>query len=103
MKMEEFKVDINLPMERQIQQLEDNDIKLWHAVTGAQSSIQEMTIRIDESNRYLREQNTQILSAVLEGNREREANKSKFWIAAIGSGGVVALFLQLLFQLLSTN
>ena len=111
--MEEFKVNQSLPVVEQIQKLEDNDIKLWAAVIGTQNDVKSLTVQIDESNKYLREQNGQILKEVLTGNKESQArederrllqeqNKSKFWIAAVGSGGVVALFLQLIFQLLSS-
>lgn len=83
-----------------------------------QEQINSSLVRVDESNRFLREQNMKqmdqnndILNAVLNRNSESEKredelkrlnveNRWKFFMTAIGAGGVLAVFVNALFALL---
>lgn len=109
--MEQFRLDHSLSTDEKFKHLEENDIRLYKEVSGIQVDLKERYARIDESNKYLREQNMQILTAVLEGNtksqeraderlKAQEDNKAKFWMTAIGSGGVIGMIIQVLTNLI---
>lgn len=67
--------------------------------------------RVDESNKYLREQNNRILEAVIKGNEKSESHKNEMetinrqnlWkvvTIAIGSSSAIYLILQQIFHML---
>ncbi|AXY24898.1 hypothetical protein CL176_02035 [Suicoccus acidiformans] len=100
--------------EERITRLEENDAIMSIQIAEIQEDLRERYDRIDESNKYLRdlslrqnEQNSQILNAVLKGNQDSkeredklkettENKKSEFWVAAVGSGGIIAVLIELL-------
>lgn len=95
--------------DREIGRLNDN-------MTNMQKSLNEGLSRVDESNKFLREQNTrqseqngQILQAVLQGNQDQKKRKdelkvlnwSNLWKVvgiAAGAGGIISAIVQMLFN-----
>lgn len=104
--------------EERIVNLETDNVQVKAHIIQIDEDLKEKYTRIEESNKYLREhttalsnQNERILSAVLSGNQEaqqrsderkmmEQENKGKFWLTVVGSGGVIALVIELVIRLI---
>lgn len=89
--------------------------RLSDDMANMQKSLNEGLSRVDESNKFLREQNTrqseqnaQILQAVLQGNQDKEKrkydlemlNKSNIWKLILGIGASAGTVFAFIMQLL---
>lgn len=81
-------------------------------INDLSSKLNDTLTKVEESNKYLREQNNDILQAIIKGNERHESNKHeyemlnrqqlwKFAMIALGSSSVVYLIIDKIFGLIN--